>query len=256
MHVSHTSRLPVSSSVILGALSSISLGWLSYYAVQDTIRRATIRSRRKKFPLNIRSVGPLTQYAEKQTRTSSGEVKTNSKLEEAQSSVADWYGRAHGKELQSIKRRFAPLRILGRYVNPFPEWRETGVWELLYWKLIHSMLQKPRRMAWDGALAADLATESGKKKVEELLPVYPLDKERLWGSSKGQPCAESDKMTYTWIGQSTCLIQMNGLNILTDPVFGLQPIESIFSPTRMRPMPCTIQDLTDGKIDVVLISHE
>lgn len=255
MHVSHISRLPV-SSVVFGALSSISLGWLSYYAIQDTIRRATIRSRRKKFPLDNRVVGPLKYHAKEHLNAIKTDKHIHHTLKEPQSPILEWHGQAQQKELQSIKSRFAPLRVLGRYVNPFPEWRETGVWELLYWKLIHSMLQKPRRMAWDGALAADLATDSGKKRVEELLPVHSLDKERLWGTTKNQPCAEADSMTYTWIGQSTCLIQMNGLNILTDPVFGLQPIESIFSPTRMRPMPCTIEDLTYGKIDVVLISHE
>jgi N-acyl-phosphatidylethanolamine-hydrolysing phospholipase D len=250
MHASGSCRVTV-GSVVVGALSSFSVGWLAYYAAQDTIRRSTIRFRRNKFPLSARTVGPLPHAQIVRNATPSIEDAA------ATSSLnSQWHGQASKEELKSIKSRFAPLKVLGRYVNPFPEWRETGVWELIYWKLVHSLLQKPRRMAWEGGIAADLGTELGREKVETLLPVQNLDRTGLWGTDRGQPCAEADQMTYTWIGQSTCFIQMNGLNILTDPVFGLQPIESIFSPTRMRPMPCTIQELTEGKIDIVLISHK
>jgi N-acyl-phosphatidylethanolamine-hydrolysing phospholipase D len=249
--VSKSRRAPV-SSIILGALSTFSLGWLAYYAAQDTIRRSVIRSRSIKFPIPIRTVG-LLPHTPKKTDDSDIENKAAAS---SSASTSDWHGKAQDEELKSIKGRFAPLRILGRYVNPFPEWRETGVWELVYWKLIHSMFQKPRRLAWEGGIAADLSTEQGKQKVESLLPVQSIDRDALWGTDKERPCAEADGMTYTWIGQSTCFVQMNGLNILTDPVFGLQPVESIFSPTRMRPMPCTIEGLVKGKIDVVMISHK
>jgi N-acyl-phosphatidylethanolamine-hydrolysing phospholipase D len=250
MHASSSSRLPV-SSVVLGALSTFSIGWLAYYATQDTIRRVTIRSRRKRHPVRTRTSG-LLPHKQGSTSASMGS------LESGDTDGSAWYGGAQATEVESIKRRYAPLRILRRYVNPFPEWRETGVWEFLYYKTIHSILETPHRIAWDGGLAADLATEKGKERVKELLPVQKLDRDTLWGKDSEQPCADSESLSYTWIGQSTCLIQMNGINILTDPVFGLQPIESIFSPVRMAPMPCTIEELTGkkGRIDVVLISHK
>lgn len=247
MHASSSCRLPIGSAVV-GVLSTFSLGWLAYYAAQDTIRRSVIRSRSIKFPLPVRTVGLLPHISKK------GGQETNSVS--SYTSTSDWHGKAQSAELKSIKGRFAPLKVLGRYVNPFPEWRETGVWELLYWKLIYSMFQKPRRLAWEGGIAADLSTEEGKQKVESLLPVQSLNRDALWGTDREKPCAEADSMTYTWIGQSTCFVQMNGLNILTDPVFGLQPVESIFSPTRMRRIPCTIEELAKGKIDVVIISHK
>lgn len=50
----------------------------------------------------------------------------------------------------------------------------------------------------------------------------------------------------TWLGQSTCLITIDGLRILTDPVFE--------HPKRLRPPPCLLQDI--GKIDIVLVSHQ
>ncbi|MDT8861636.1 MBL fold metallo-hydrolase [Alkalihalobacillus sp. MEB130] len=57
------------------------------------------------------------------------------------------------------------------------------------------------------------------------------------------------QITYTWIGHSTFLIQMSGLNILTDPVFsnrmGLEK--------RLVPPGIFLKDLPP--IDIVLISH-
>ena len=32
-------------------------------------------------------------------------------------------------------------------------------------------------------------------------------------------CSNKDKLSITWIGQATCLIQIDGVNILTDPVW-------------------------------------
>lgn len=61
-------------------------------------------------------------------------------------------------------------------------------------------------------------------------------------------------ITATWIGHSTVLWQVQGLNILTDPHFGprASPV-SFAGPRRLTPLPFTLTDLP--RIDVVLISH-
>ncbi|UCH11415.1 MAG: MBL fold metallo-hydrolase [Fidelibacterota bacterium] len=58
----------------------------------------------------------------------------------------------------------------------------------------------------------------------------------------------------TWIGHATCLVQMNGLNILTDPIFSdrASPVQSA-GPRRVTPLPLDPARLPD--IDLVLISH-
>ncbi|KAI9106215.1 beta-lactamase superfamily domain-containing protein [Phlyctochytrium arcticum] len=61
-------------------------------------------------------------------------------------------------------------------------------------------------------------------------------------------------MSVTWFGQSTCLVQMDGFNILTDPIFSSRTIGEWFGPKRLRPPPCKLADLP--KIDVVLVSHD
>lgn len=58
----------------------------------------------------------------------------------------------------------------------------------------------------------------------------------------------------TWVGHATMLVQANGLNVLTDPIFSerASPIQS-FGPKRAQPPGLSIDQLPP--IDVVLISH-
>lgn len=217
------------------ALGAWAGAWGVFYLFQETHRHLELRARQRKHPLQSRD----------------------------EQNDAAWFGCASEKERTHIMSRFAPLRFCGRYLNVTPEWREQGMWEWMWWKVVHTALYHGR-FGWDGGFAQDEQTEEGRKKIESLLPVQPLDSARLWGSGT-EPAAPASGITYTWyvcvqrlilrrIGQSTCLVQMHGLTILTDPVFGKQPLESILSPTRMRPMPCTIDEIRN--VDVVLVSHK
>lgn len=66
---------------------------------------------------------------------------------------------------------------------------------------------------------------------------------------KNVPPAKSLRPIITWIGHSTFLIQVNGLNILTDPIFG----GGFPFFMRLVGAPIPIEKLP--KIDVILISH-
>lgn len=59
----------------------------------------------------------------------------------------------------------------------------------------------------------------------------------------------------TWLGHSTVLIEIGGLRLLTDPVWGTRasPL-SWAGPKRFQPVPLSIQNLPP--IDAVLISHD
>lgn len=62
-------------------------------------------------------------------------------------------------------------------------------------------------------------------------------------------------LTITWLGHSSLLIQMQGMNILSDPVFSLKtsPV-SFIGKKRFSTLPMSIQDLP--VIDIVMISHD
>ena len=65
--------------------------------------------------------------------------------------------------------------------------------------------------------------------------------------------AKSD-LTVTMIGHATMLIQINGLNILTDPIYSQRasPLQR-FGPWRHNPPGVAFEDLP--KIDVILVTH-
>ncbi|HEX8364301.1 MAG TPA: MBL fold metallo-hydrolase [Allosphingosinicella sp.] len=65
---------------------------------------------------------------------------------------------------------------------------------------------------------------------------------------------EGEEMRVTWIGHATVLIQTQGLNILTDPVWSerTSPL-SFIGPKRVRAPGVRLEDLP--KIDLVLVSH-
>jgi len=67
--------------------------------------------------------------------------------------------------------------------------------------------------------------------------------------------ADPEAFSITWIGHSSFLIQIGGLNILTDPHFSdrASPVQWA-GPVRMTPVPMDTADLP--KIDLVLVSHD
>lgn len=59
----------------------------------------------------------------------------------------------------------------------------------------------------------------------------------------------------TWLGHSTVLIEINGLRVLTDPVWGLRASPSqLAGPKRFQPVPIALRELP--AIDLVLVSHD
>ena len=59
----------------------------------------------------------------------------------------------------------------------------------------------------------------------------------------------------TWLGHSTVLIEIDGLRVLTDPVWGPRASPSrLAGPKRFQPVPVSLRALP--RLDVVLISHD
>lgn len=83
-------------------------------------------------------------------------------------------------------------------------------------------------------------------------PVWPDDVPIT--PSKPPAHVEGEDMRVTWIGHATALIQTQGLNILTDPVWSryASPFPGI-GPERHRAPGVRFEDLP--KIDIILVSH-
>jgi L-ascorbate metabolism protein UlaG (beta-lactamase superfamily) len=59
----------------------------------------------------------------------------------------------------------------------------------------------------------------------------------------------------TWLGHSTLLLEIDGLRVLTDPVWGPRASPSLFAgPKRFQPVPVSLRDLP--RIDVVIVTHD
>jgi L-ascorbate metabolism protein UlaG (beta-lactamase superfamily) len=80
-------------------------------------------------------------------------------------------------------------------------------------------------------------------------PLPALDPTSSWGKPS------SSGLRATWLGHSTVLIEMDGVRLLTDPVWGTRASPSqLAGPKRFQPVPVALKALPP--LDAVLISHD
>jgi len=97
----------------------------------------------------------------------------------------------------------------------------------------------------------------------------PTVRELLWGGEQripGTPLPSVNPLSgwatppasglrVTWLGHSTVLIEIDGVRVLTDPVWGARASPSrLIGPKRFQPVPVPIRALPP--VDAVLISHD
>lgn len=94
----------------------------------------------------------------------------------------------------------------------------------------------------DFQVALDMARGPGRPKRPVLVTVPRFD-------------AQPGRLTVTWLGHASALVELDGTRILTDPVFSQRcsPWQQV-GPARLHPCPVTVADLPP--IDVVLLSHD
>jgi len=97
-------------------------------------------------------------------------------------------------------------------------------------------------MAWDF-----LAGGNGRT-PKKALPLYAATKQAL-------AAAPSSALRLTWLGHSTVIIEIDGVRLLTDPVWGERASPFSFAgPKRFHRPPLALEDLP--RIDAVLLSHD
>lgn len=197
-----------------------------------------------------------------------------SKLERAEKSIED----------VDVKK-FKSAVVAGMFVNPFEEYRNQTAFEFMLvrvMELLESLygnrfeLHKKLPHPHDGAV-----------EVEDLLKLFKPDLEQMRANSTIlQSCIASgnfDKMSqvpnqswfkkltgdllpqlnnqmlFTWVGQSCSLVQIAGINFLTDPIFGDHLIGKSVGPKRLTKSPLSVEDVnyaSNNKLDFVLVSHD
>ncbi|XP_035207769.1 N-acyl-phosphatidylethanolamine-hydrolyzing phospholipase D-like [Stegodyphus dumicola] len=121
------------------------------------------------------------------------------------------------------------LCIGGRFQNPWPTWRPPTFTNILKFGITRDKSKVPP-----------------KQELELVLPIVKQNFAKL--------SIPEDGIRVTWIGHSTVLVQMHGLNVLTDPIFSERASPSqVVGPKRYRDPPCSIHDLPH--INAVVISH-
>ncbi|XP_027900108.1 N-acyl-phosphatidylethanolamine-hydrolyzing phospholipase D isoform X1 [Xiphophorus couchianus] len=122
----------------------------------------------------------------------------------------------------------------GRWTNPWPTWRFPS-YSMLFRFLV---LDKNHSNV-----------PTSKEVLDSELPVlepYFVQNPEALDSHAG--------MRVTWLGHATVLVEMEGVNILTDPIFSQRAsFLQFMGPKRYRGPPCTVEQLP--RIDAVLISH-
>lgn len=116
----------------------------------------------------------------------------------------------------------------GHFRNPWPTGRMRGFGAFLRWRM--DVLLDGRR------------PDDGEDVVGTATPAYAM------------PRAEVGRLSVTWVGHATALIQIGGYNVLTDPMFSARASPVRFAgPRRRVPPGVALRDLPP--VDLILLSH-
>jgi L-ascorbate metabolism protein UlaG (beta-lactamase superfamily) len=89
----------------------------------------------------------------------------------------------------------------------------------------------------------------GRERGNPLRPLPALNPIDAWRRTP------DTRLRVTWLGHSTTLIEIDGMRVLTDPVWGLRasPL-SLAGPKRFQPVPVALREMPP--VDIVIISHD
>ena len=141
--------------------------------------------------------------------------------------------------MKSLGKRADGLRL--ERMQDSPMWASGG------FRNIHPTLPGLRDKTVAGPTIRDFLYGGARRTPVGTLPsVNPLD---VWLKKP------DTGLRATWLGHSTVLLEMDGVRVLTDPVWGSRASPSrIVGPKRFQPVPITLRELPP--IDLVVISHD
>ncbi|CUM63344.1 uncharacterized protein PRCAT00000916001 [Priceomyces carsonii] len=178
--------------------------------------------------------------------------------------------------------RFKSATIGGVFVNPFDEYRPQTAFEFLFVRVMELFESFYGNKFEIHDKYRDFI--EGNTEVENVLRLFKPDLELLKSNSKIlNECVSSnkfsplfkssktdwfrfnalpairDQMIFTWIGQSCSLVQVSGINFLTDPLLSNHLFNDMLGPKRLIKAPMTMEDIkyaTGNKLNFTLVSHD
>jgi L-ascorbate metabolism protein UlaG (beta-lactamase superfamily) len=141
--------------------------------------------------------------------------------------------------MKSLGKRAAGARLERMQASPL--WQGEG------FRNLHPVLPGLRDRTVPRPTLREFLSNGGRRLPEGPLPA--IDPRPAWL----KPAASG--LRATWLGHSTVLVEIDGLRVLTDPVWGARASPSrIAGPKRFQPVPVALRGLP--KIDLVVISHD
>lgn len=141
--------------------------------------------------------------------------------------------------MKSFGKRAEGLRLERMRASPL--WAGEG------FRNIHPVLPGLRNATAARPSLSDFLCSEGRRVPPGPLP--SIDPREGWRRPAGSG------LRATWLGHSTVLIEIDGLRVLTDPVWGARASPSqLAGPKRFQPVPVPLRALPP--LDAVLISHD
>ncbi|MBV8125451.1 MAG: MBL fold metallo-hydrolase [Burkholderiaceae bacterium] len=136
----------------------------------------------------------------------------------------------HAHALRLERMRASPQFADGRFVNTYA-----------------STAPDAQRQGMRLATLGEFAFGGAKRRPVQALPSFNPLADWLRPAQSG--------LRVTWLGHSTLLLEIDGVRVLTDPVWGQRASPFSFAgPKRFQPVPVSIESLPP--LDAVLISHD
>lgn len=172
------------------------------------------------------------------------------------------------------RMRFQSATVNGIFVNPFEEYRPQTAFEFVYVRILEVI------ESFYGAKVEihepHVTSKGNISEVKDLLPSFAPNYglfrknsqvlKECMKSGAFDPLLKSQQgaipinqqLLFTWLGQSCALIQVSGINILTDPIFSDSLFANNIGPKRLVKSPMSLKDVeyaTDNNLNLVLVSH-
>lgn len=171
--------------------------------------------------------------------------------------------------------KFKSATVFGMFVNPFQEYRPQTGFEFMLVRIIE---------LFESFYGNQIELHEHPPKdqihtIEDYLKVYKPNIEVMRNNSKIlRNCIEqgqfkplhgkgwfrqqiplNKQLIVTWLGQSCSLIQLSGINFLTDPILSNHLFSHNLGPKRLNESPMNLHDIkyaTNESLNFVLVSHD